>query len=207
LSPRTPPGHPDRLQQPDELWAVTPLTGGDDDRQWPLSLLTHQMDFCRQSAARPAESMIGRLGRPIVGITTRRFFLPCAITACSGRVLMRPADGGIDVHLPVDQPGRIRSGLQGRDEHGPHPSPLPTAKQPINRLPWPVPRRQIPPRRTRADPPANPIDQLPPRPHHRTATPGHLRQQRLQHSPLLIGQISTTHTKIITGSSHMEINF
>ena len=52
----TTPGHPDRLQQPDELWAVTPLTGGDDDRQWPLPLLTHQMDFGGQSTTRPAES-------------------------------------------------------------------------------------------------------------------------------------------------------
>ena len=151
--------------------------------------------------------MIGRLGRPVVDITARRFFLPCAITACSGRMLVRPADGGIDIHLPVDQPGRIRSGLQRRDEHGPHPGPLPTAKQPIDRLPWPVPRRQIPPRRTRPDPPADPIDQLPTRPHHRTTTSGHLRQQRLQYGPLLIGQISTTHTQIIISSGHTKINF
>lgn len=35
-----------------------------------------------------------------------------AVTARPSRVLMGPADGGIHIDLPADQPGRVRSGCK-----------------------------------------------------------------------------------------------
>ncbi len=61
-----------------------------------------------------------------------------------GRVLMRPGDRGVRAHIPGDQPGRVRDGLQpGQD---PHPSSvtLPAPEQAVHRLPGPVPRWRVP---------------------------------------------------------------
>lgn len=49
--------------------------------------------------------------------------------------------------------------------------------------------------------------ELPPRPHRRAAHPRPRRQHRLQHCPLLIGQIATPHTKIISARGHTRISY
>jgi hypothetical protein len=61
-----------------------------------------------EAAAGPPQAVI-------VGLragAARRFLLDLTVTAGACSVLMGPADRGVDVDLPRDQPGRIRSGLQ-----------------------------------------------------------------------------------------------
>jgi hypothetical protein len=55
------------------------------------------------------------------GDTARRFLLSCAVPAGTGRVLVSPADRGVDVGLPGDQSDRIGPRLQQRQQPGPHP--------------------------------------------------------------------------------------
>jgi hypothetical protein len=49
------------------------------------------------------------------------------------------------------------------------------------------------PRNTSTDPEPYAVDQQPPSPHGRPPRPGALRQQRFQHCPLLVREISSTH--------------
>src|SRR6185369_3476556 len=61
------------------------------------------------------------------------------------------------------------------------------------RLPRPIQRRHVPPRRTHPDPPPNPVNQLPLAPLRRTTRPAqprqHRRQHRLQRRPLHVSQV------------------
>lgn len=136
--------------------------------------------------------MVVRLGsRP-----ARRFLLPGRVPAGTGGMLMSPADRGIDVHLPRDQPRSIGPALQRSQNPGPHALTLPAPEQPIDGLPVPVLNRKIPPRHTSPHAPPHPVDQQTPIAN-RTPQPRD-RQQRLQHRPLLIRKIPTPHPEIIT---------
>ena len=95
-------------------------------------------------------------------------------------MLVRPRGCGIHGHVPGDQPGRIRPGLQGRQDLPPGPVPLPAAEQAIHRRPRPVGRRHVPPRRTSPHPPPDPVNELPFRPFRRAPRLPATRQQRLQ---------------------------
>jgi hypothetical protein len=106
-------------------------------------------------------------------------------------VLVRPGHRGVHRHVPGDQPGRIRPCLQGGHDLPPGAVPLPVAEQPVHRLPVAIPVRDVPLRRTGADPPPDPVDQLPPCPRRRPTRLLAARQQRLQHRPLRIGQVGT----------------
>jgi hypothetical protein len=66
------------------------------------------MDLCGEASPGPAQGVISGLGLN----PTRRLLLSLSMTAGARGVLMGPADRGVDVDLPRDQPGRIRSGLQ-----------------------------------------------------------------------------------------------
>ena len=87
------------------------------------------------------------------------------------------------------------------------PTPPPTCRRQTNAdagvdgLPRPVGNREIPPRRPCPGPPQHPVDHrsvIPPR----TPTPRRpIRQQRLQHSPLSIGQVmAIMHTGLPTAT-------
>ena len=101
----------------------------------------------------------------------------------AGRRLVRPRNRGIHAHIPGDQPSHIRPARQRGHDPPPGAIPLPSAEQPIHRLPRTVPARDIPPRRTGADPPPDPSISCCFA--HLTGRPGFFpRQQRLQHHPL-----------------------
>lgn len=102
---------------------------------------------------------------------------------------MRAGDGRVDADIPRDQPGSVGVGLQPGQDRCPDPSPLPTAKQPVNRLPRPIDRRDVSPRRACSHSPANPIDELPFGPLRWAAQLLPNRQQRFQHRPLRVGQV------------------
>jgi len=140
----------------------------------------------------PAQTVVVRLGAGAAG----RFLLgpPVAAGACG--VLMGPADRGVDVDLPRDQSRRIRPGLQPGQQFGPSAITLPAAEEPIDRLPRPVLRRQIPPRSTGTNPPPDPIEQPPSA--QRRPPQHHDRQEWLQHCPLLVRKIPSPHTAIVT---------
>lgn len=76
-----------------------------------VALLGGQVQLGDPLAPRPAERVVGRLE---LAHTTRRFLLQIAVDADTCRVLVGPADCGIDTDVPNDQPGSIRPGLQRR---------------------------------------------------------------------------------------------
>ncbi|GAA5615702.1 hypothetical protein Spla01_06919 [Streptomyces platensis] len=127
----TQPGHPDRVQDQLELRTVTALPGGDQQRQRLLSLLTRQMNLRGEPASRPAQSMVFRFGAHLAW----RFLLHSTAPAGTGSMLVCPADGGVDIGLPEDQPGRISPRLQQRQQPGPHTPTLPSPEQSVHRLP------------------------------------------------------------------------
>ncbi len=83
----TEPGHPDRVQNRLELRTVTPLPGGDQQRQGLLALLACQMDLRGEPAPRPPQTVVVRLD----GDPTRWFLCPAP-------------SGGHRLH--ADAPGR-----------------------------------------------------------------------------------------------------
>lgn len=188
----TVPGHPDRVQDGCELWAVTALPCGNQHGQRLLSLLTRQMDLRREPASRPAQPVV--LG--FFAHTTRRFLLQSTVPTGTRRMLMRTADRRVDTDFPKDQSGRIRPRLQQSQQPGPHAPTLPPPEQSVHRLPRPVLNRQIPPRNTGPHAPPDTVYQ--PSAARLPTTHTHRRQQRLQHRPLLIRKIPTQHTLIIT---------
>ena len=168
------------------------LPGGDQQRQRLLSLLTRQMNLRGEPASRPAQSMVFRFGAH----SAWRFLLHSTAPAGTGSMLVCPADGGVDIDLPEDQPGRISPRLQQRQQPGPHTPTLPSPEQSIHRLPRSVLERQVPPRNSGPNPPPHTVYQPPTaRP---PATYAHRRQQRLQHRPLLIREIPSPHILIIS---------
>lgn len=106
---------------------------------------------------------------------------------------MGPADCGVDVDVPGDQTLGVGPSLQGGEDPLPGAVPLPAAEQVIHPPPGPVPLWDIPPWRPSPGPPPYAVDQLPPGPCRRPARLLALRQQRFQHRPLRIRQISTCH--------------
>lgn len=128
--------------------------------------------------------------------SARRFLLALPVAPGTGSMLMGTTDRGVDVHLPSDQPGRVSPGLQTCEHLCPHTTALPASEKPIEGLPRPVFRWNVPPRCPSPHPPANPIDQLSSMP--RWPAQHRNRQQRLQHRPLAIRKIPSPHTEIIT---------
>jgi hypothetical protein len=147
------------------------------------------MNLRGQPTAGPAQRMIGRLLLTVWPVIARWFQLPVTIPAGAGRVLMRPSDRGIHTDIPGDQPGRVRPGLQPGHHPPPHTAPLPAAEQAVHRLPGPVTRWHVPPRRPDPHPPPDPVNELPLTPFRRPAWLAPTRQQRLQLRPLPVGQV------------------
>ena len=91
-----------------------------------------------------------------------RLGLQITAPAGPGRVLVRPGDGGVHGHIPGDQPLRIGPALQPGQDLAPGAVALPAAEQAIHRLPRPVGRRHIAPRRASPHPPPDPVNQRAP---------------------------------------------
>lgn len=109
--------------------------------------------------------------------------------ARTGSMLMRPRHRRVHTDIPGNPAFRIGKRLQHRQNPRPHPRALPPPEQPIHRLPRPITRRHVPPRRAHAHTPPNPVDELPFRPLRRTPGLRTHRQQGLDQRPLLVGQI------------------
>lgn len=57
---------------------------------------------------------------------------------CPGGVLVGPADGGVDIHVPGDQALRVRLSLELSDDPGPRAIALPAPEQVVDPFPGPV---------------------------------------------------------------------
>lgn len=128
--------------------------------------------------------------QPAPGLPPRRV-VPAEhplFTRSSG-VLVRAGDRGVDTDIPGDLPGRVRERLQPSQDRRPDPGPLPTTKQPVDRLPRPIDRRHITPGRASTHPPPDPVDKLPSAPPRRATWPLPDRQQRFQYRPLRVSQV------------------
>jgi hypothetical protein len=120
--------------------------------------------------------MVARLGG---AVPAGRLLLRGAVLPGSGGVLVRPRSSRVDGNIPGHVPGRVCHGLQRGQQPPPGAVPLPAAEQAIDRLPGAVLRRDVPPRGTDPDPPADPVDEPPPAPLWRPAYahPGHLSER------------------------------
>lgn len=123
----------------------------------------------------------------------RWFLLQVALLAGSGRMLMGTADRGVDAQVPCDRTFRVGQGLQPGENPVPGAVPLPPAEQVIDPAPQPVPDGHVPPRHTGPDLKPYAVDQPPPGPDRWSTCLRALRQQRFQHRPLLVREISPTH--------------
>jgi len=104
---------------------------------------------------------------------------------------MRPDHRRVDPHRPLPALVAVTPRPQPVQDLLPRAITRPATMPRVHRLPVPVERRQIPPRRPRPGPPQHPV-------HHRpvigpppTPTRRPIRQQRLQTLPLSVGQIMT----------------
>ncbi len=170
------------------------------------AVITIDMGFCHCPTARcsfvvrpPRERPAhGRQARP-----RRRRAAPSAapLFPRPGGMLMGAHNGGVDVEVPGDQVLRVGLGLQLGEDPMPGSVPLPAAEQVVRSAPRPVLLGQVPPGDPGADPEPYAVDQLPTRPYRRPSWLLALRQQRLQHRPLRVRQVSTCHEP---RSSHVE---
>jgi hypothetical protein len=115
-----------------------------------------------QPAAGPAQAVTGRLvidaaGR--AGLQIPLFRAPGACWCAHATV------ASTHTSQVISPAASARPCNRGNDSP-PGAIPLPSAEQPVHRLLRTVPARDIPPRRTGADPPPDPVDQLLFRPHH-----------------------------------------
>ncbi len=182
-------GHTDFLQHRFELRRVPPLPCRHHDRHGLLPLLDSQVQLGREPAARTPQPVI--IG--LVEDTARWFFLQVTLLAGSGRMLMGTAHSGVDAQVPHDRALRIGQGMEPGENLVPGAVSLPPAKQVVDPAPRPVLDGHVPPWHPGADPEPYAVDQLPPGPDRRPPHLRPLRQQRLQHSPLLIREISPPH--------------
>jgi len=181
--------HADLLQDGLELRRVAALSGRDHDRHGLLTLLDSQVQLGREPAARASQSVISGLHEH----AARWFLLQVALFAGPGRVLMGAAHRGVDAQVPRDRAFRVGQGLEPGEDAVPGAVPLPPAEQVVDPAPRSVLDRHVPPRNTGTNSEPYAVDQLPPRPDRRPPRPGTPRQQRLQHRPLLVREISPPH--------------
>lgn len=188
------PGRPDMgqthfLQYGFELRRVAALPGRDDDRQGLLALLDGQVQLGGEPAARAPKSVITRFAED----PARRFLLQITLLAGPGRMLMGTADRGVDAQVPRDRTFRVGQGLQPGEYPVPGAVPLPSAEQVVDPAPRSVLDGDVPPRHTGPDPEPYAVDQPPPGPDRWPTCLRAFRQQRFQHRPLLVREISPTH--------------
>jgi hypothetical protein len=166
---------------------VRDLPGRDHDRHGLLSLLGGQVGLGGQAAARASEAVVVRLG----GDAARRFLLQVPLFLASGACWWARQTVESTLRSQVIRAlvsARACSSVKIRCQ-------VPSRCQRRNRshtpAPRPVPLRDVPPWRPGPCPPPYAVDQLPPGPYRRPTRLLALWQQRLQHCPLRIRQIST----------------
>jgi hypothetical protein len=141
---RPPPGHTDAFQHGDELRAVPALTSGDHQRQRFASLLSGQMHLRGPSTTRAPQPVID--GFDDGGVDTGWLDLTVRVSPGTRGVLMSPHDRGVHRHVPTDHLRRVPELQQPNQDLSPDTVALPAPKQPVDRLPGPVPFGHIPPR-------------------------------------------------------------
>jgi hypothetical protein len=127
-------GHPQLVQDRNELQSVPALPGGQAHHQRLAALLAGKVQLRAEPAPRSTQGVIGGL----IVDPTRWLPLRGTVAAGAGRMLMRPGRGRVRADIPGNQPGRVRRGLQPADHRGPGPIPLPLPEQSIDPLPGPV---------------------------------------------------------------------
>ena len=120
------------------------------------------MHLAGQPAAGPAQAVTGRLVIDAAGRAGLQVPLFRAPGACW---CARTTVASTHTSQVISPAASARPCNRGNDSP-PGAIPLPSAEQPVHRLLRTVPARDIPPRRTGADPPPDPVDQLLFRPHH-----------------------------------------
>jgi len=105
---------------------------------------------------------------------------------------MGPGHGGVDGEGPLDVADSVVLDLHRLQQPRPGAVLIPAFPPLITGLPGPVPLWNIPPRRTRPQPPQDPVHHLPMIPPPTPPPVGH-RQQRLNRRPRSLGQLTTTH--------------
>jgi hypothetical protein len=83
------------------------------------------------------------------------------LLARPGGVLVGSGNRGLDADVPGDQVGGVGAGLQPDQDLSSGAVVLPAAVQAVDRLPWPVAHRHVPPGGTDPGPPPDPVDELP----------------------------------------------
>ena len=123
----------------------------------------------------------------------RWFLLQVTLPAGPGRMLVGAADRGVDIQVPRNRTLRVGQGLKPGEDPLPGAVALPPAEQVVDPAPRPVLDGDIPPRNSGPDPEPYAVDQLPSRPDGRPTRLRAFRQQRLQHRPLFVREISPPH--------------
>ncbi len=200
---RSDAGHADLFQHGFKLRRVSTLPCRHHDRHEFLTLLDGQVELGGEPAARPSQPVITGLGED----AARWFLLQVALLAGPGRVLMGAADRGVDAQVPDDRAFRVGQGLKPGEDPLPGAVALPPAEQVIDPAPGPVLGGDVPPRNSGPDPESYAVDQPPPRPDRRPPRLRPPRQQRLQHRPLLVREISPRHeTRSFTAQDPLSIH-
>lgn len=181
---RTTVVHGDRVEQGQQLRVVAGLPAGAQHRQRAAPPIHRQVDLCAQPAPGAAQRLpLGhRYRRPGAGAP----FFPGP-----RRMLVGPHHRRVHADRPLHRPAVVVGLRHGQDPipgaiSSPPPQPLMTG------LLRPIPFRQVPPRCPGPQLPQDPVDHLavlppPARPHPR------LRQQRRDHRPRLVRQLTATH--------------
>ena len=116
----------------------------------------------------------------------------------SGSMLVGADHAGVDLGVPVQLPSPIRLGAQRGLDPAPGPIALPARKPLVDRLPGPIPLRQVSPGHPGADPEQDAVEDLAVVPPPPTPLRGHRWQQRGQPRPLRIGDLkSSVHGRLL----------
>jgi len=184
--PSAGPGDPDALQHGLELGAVPALARGDQHRQRLLVLLAGQVHLGGQPAPRPSQAVIVRLvtgaaGR--FGLQVPLFRAPAACLCARATVESTDTSQVISPAASARPCKAVRIFRQV-------PSRCQRRNSPYTECQGPY-RAGTSRHGAGADPPPDPVDQLPPGVLPPPARLLAARQQRLQHRPLRIGQVGT----------------
>lgn len=100
-------------------------------------------------------------------------------------MLVNPGDRGVHRHRPVQLTGPVTGPLDRGEDLRPGPILRPVREPTVDRVPVPEPLGDVPPRRTRAEPPHDPLQRAAHIQDRAADAPPH-REQRCEHRPRLV---------------------